>query len=161
MATEMGGAEEQLVVFDVAGECYGVDISRVNSIIRMQKITESPERVFLEGVINLRGKVIPVVDLRKRFDLPIQDHTKASRIVVVEYGEETLGMIVNGVSEVLRVASSSIEPPSPLVTTIDSTYLRGIAKVEDRLIILLDLEQILTEEQMQHLTDVQAAKSAA
>jgi purine-binding chemotaxis protein CheW len=144
--------DEQVVVFDVANESYAVDIARVHEIIRLQQITLIPGAPpCIEGVVNLRGKVIPVLDLRKRFSLVASEHTRASRIVVVEIGGQTIGLIVDGVSEVLRIPSDRIEPPSPLVTGVDSRYLRGIAKLEDRLIVLLDLDQVLSLAEQQQL----------
>jgi purine-binding chemotaxis protein CheW len=138
--------EKQLVVFDLAAEAYGVDINAVQGIIRMQTITKVPRTPdFVEGVINLRGEVIPVVDLRKRFGLKVAEETKDSRIVVVYIGEQQVGMVVDAVTEVLRISADSIEPPSPVITSADSAYLMGIAKLEDRLITLLDLEQALSE----------------
>ena len=152
--------EEQLVVFDLAGESYAVDIGAVQEIIRMQHITEVPRAPqFVEGVINLRGKVIPVIDLRRRFGLTEGEHSRTSRIVVVDVGEHTIGIVVDGVSEVLRIPRSTVEPPSPLVTTVDSGYLRGIAKLEDRLIILLDLNVVLGSAE-QHVTESLAANAA-
>jgi purine-binding chemotaxis protein CheW len=137
--------EEQVVVFELGREAYGVDIARVHEIIRMQTITAVPRAPqFVEGVINLRGKVIPVVDLRRRLGQTAGAPTRATRIVVVEIGAHTVGMIVDAVSEVLRVPAGAVEPPSSLVTTVDSEYLRGIAKLDDRLIILLDLDKVLT-----------------
>ncbi|MEE8471487.1 MAG: chemotaxis protein CheW, partial [Dehalococcoidia bacterium] len=128
--------EMQLVVFDLAKEVYGVDIIAVHEIIRMQVITEVPRTPdFVEGVINLRGKVIPVVDLRKRFGLTVSDETKDSRIVVVDIDGQEVGMVVDAVTEVLRIPTESVEPPSSLITGVDSAYLMGIAKLEDRLII--------------------------
>jgi len=151
-------AEEQLVIFELANEVYGVDIGRVQEIIRMTTITRLPRAPeFVEGVINLRGKVIPVVDLKKRFGLQESERTKASRIVVVDVGDHTIGMVVDAVSEVLRVSSSSVEPPSPVVTTIESDYIRGIAKLEGRLIILLDLDKVLSWDEKRKLRDVVAA----
>ena len=137
-------SEEQLVVFDLSNESYAVNIGLVHEIIRMQHITEVPRApAYVEGVINLRGKVIPVVDLRKRFGLPESERGPSSRIVVVDVGEHTVGIVVDGVSEVLRISQSTVEPPSPLVTTLESGFLRGIAKLEDRLVILLALEKVL------------------
>jgi len=150
-------AEEQLVIFELANEVYGVDIGRVQEIIRMTSITRLPRAPeFVEGVINLRGKVIPVVDLNKRFGLAQGERTKASRIVVVDVSDHTIGMVVDAVSEVLRVPANAIEPPSPVVTTIESDYIRGIAKVENRLIILLDLDKVLSWEEKKKLRDVAA-----
>jgi purine-binding chemotaxis protein CheW len=146
------GDERQLVVFQLGAELYGCEISRVHEIIRLQSVTKVPRApAFVEGVINLRGKVIPVVDLRRRFGLPTADHTRASRIVVVEIGDQVVGIVVDGVSEVLRVNSAIVEPPSPVVTGIDSEYLHGIAKLADRLVILLDLDRILAREERRAL----------
>ena len=137
--------EKQLVVFDLADEGYGVDIGSVREIIRMQDITQVPRTPeFVEGVINLRGKVIPVVDLRKRFGFPEADATKDTRIVVVDIGGQDIGVVVDAVTEVLRIGADAVEPPSSLITTADSEYLLGIAKLETRLIILLDLQQALS-----------------
>ena len=142
--------EHQLVVFDLANEHYGVDIAAVESIIKMQPVTVVPHTpAFVEGVTNLRGEVLPVIDLRKRFGLPIdQGRSKDTRIVVVEIDGKKVGMVVDAVSEVLRVPDEAIEPPSPIVTTVDSAFIRGIAKVDERLIILVELSKVLsTEEQ--------------
>ncbi len=137
--------DEQVVVFDVANEFYAVNIARVHEIIRLQQITVIPGAPeFVEGVINLRGKVIPVLDLRKRFHLNVSEHTRSSRIVVVELSNQTIGLIVDGVSEVLRIPADQVDPPSPLVAGIDSRYLRGIAKLENRLIVLLDIDKVLS-----------------
>ena len=142
------GEERQLVVFQLGAELYGVDIARVHEIIRLQSITRVPRAPsFVEGVINLRGKVIPVVDLRRRFGLPTSEHTRATRTVVVEIGDQVVGIIVDSVSEVLRVSTSTIEPPSPVVAGIDSEYLHGIAKLPERLVILLDLDRVLAREE--------------
>ena len=131
--------EQQLVVFDLSTEAYGVDIGAVREIIRLQDITRVPRTPeFVEGVINLRGKVIPVVDLRKRFGLPAEEESKENRIVVVDIGAQDIGVIVDAVTEVLRIATESVEPPASVITTADSEYLLGIAKLDSRLIILLD-----------------------
>jgi len=138
--------EMQLVVFGLASEYYGVDISDVREIIRMQAIARVPGAPsFVEGVINLRGRVVPVVDLRKRLRLDVGEQTKESRIVVVDISGRDVGVIADAVTEVLRVTLSSIEPPSSIITNADSDYLRGIAKLESRLIILLDLKKVLSK----------------
>ncbi len=140
--------ENQLVVFDLAHEHYGVDISAVEGIIKMQAITAVPRApAFVEGVTNLRGKVLPVIDLRRRFGLPGEETTKDTRIVVVEMNGATVGIVVDGVSEVLRVSPEAIEPPSPIVTTVDSAFIKGIAKIAQRLVILLDLGKILSTDE--------------
>ena len=138
-------SEIQLVVFDLASEHYGVDISDVREIMRMQNITKVPGAVsYVEGVINLRGKVLPVLDLRKRLGLKVAEQTEESRIVVVDIADGEVGVIVDAVTEVLRVPNASIEPPSSMVAQGNSDYLRGIAKLTDRLIILLDLNKLLS-----------------
>jgi len=143
---------EQLVVFELANEFYGVDISAVNTIIRMQEITEIPRTPeFVEGVINLRGSIVPVIDLRKRFGLPVGDITKASRIVVVEAARQMIGMVVDAVVETLRLSSDAIEPPSPVVASLDAEYLRGVGKQDDRLVILLDLDKVLSAKEAESL----------
>ncbi len=153
--------ESQLVVFDLADEHYGVDIAAVQSIIKMQTITVVPRAPqFVEGVTNLRGKVLPVIDLRRRFGLRHEAPTKDSRIVVVEMGGATVGMIVDGVSEVLRVSDEAIEPPSPIVTTVDSAFIKGIAKIGERLVILLDLGKVLSVQETQTLRALDAAPVA-
>jgi purine-binding chemotaxis protein CheW len=154
--------DTQLVVFGLADEEYGVGISAVDSIIQLQAITHVPRApAFVEGVTNLRGKVLPVVDLRKRFGLPAGEATKESRIVVTDLHGQAVGMIVDGVSEVLRVPEEAIEPPSPIVTTVDSAFLTGIAKVDERLIILLDLEKVLSPEEKADLQAVPALSGTA
>lgn len=153
--------ETQLVVFDLATESYGVEISAVREIIRLQEITRVPRTpAFVEGVINLRGKVIPVIDLRKRFGLPAGEEDKENRIVVVDIGGHDIGVIVDAVTEVLRIDSDWVEPPSSVITSADSEYLLGIAKLEDRLIILLDLERVLTSDEKATLAG-SAMKEAA
>jgi purine-binding chemotaxis protein CheW len=154
-----GVEEEQLVVFELAGESYGVDIGAVNTIIRMQRITHVPRApTFVEGVINLRGNIVPVIDLRKRFGLGTFEESKASRIVVTETKSGLMGLIVDAVTETASLPTDAIEPPSSLVTTADSQYLRGVAKMDERLIILLNLESILTESESDELADIGAGE---
>ena len=137
--------ELQLVVFDLADETYGVDIGSVREIIRIQEITKVPRTPdYVEGVINLRGKVIPVIDLRKKFGFKKAEVTKDTRIVVVDISGNDIGVVVDAVTEVLRLSSDAVEPPSGVITTTDSDYLLGIAKLESRLVILLDLQKALS-----------------
>ena len=136
--------ELQLVSFNIGTEEFGVDILKVQEINRMVEITKVPQAPhYVEGVINLRGKVIPIVDLRKRFDLELKEHDKNTRIVVVDIGGNIMGMIVDAVSEVLRLPSSTIEPPPEIVTGINSDYIKGVAKLDDRLLIFLDLSKVI------------------
>ncbi len=157
-ANTMAESETQLVVFDLAAEFYGVDIGDVREIIRMQTITRVPGAPqFVEGVINLRGRVVPVVDLRKRLSLQVSEQTKESRIVVVDIAGRDVGVIVDGVNEVLRIPLSSVEPPSTMITDADSDFLRGIARLEDKLIILLDLSKVLATIDTQIVVEAAAA----
>ena len=133
--------EIQLVVFELGDERYGLDIATVYEIIRHQPITAVPQApAFVEGVINLRGRIIPVVDLRDRFGMTAGDLTKASRIVVCEAAGTRVGLVVDGVSEVLMVPADAIEPTPDVAAGHEAGYLRGIAKLGERLIILLDLD---------------------
>jgi purine-binding chemotaxis protein CheW len=134
----------QLVSFNIGSEEFGVDILKVQEINRMVEITKVPQApAYVEGVINLRGKVIPIVDLRKRFNLDIKQYDKNTRIVVVDIGGNIMGMVVDSVSEVLRLPSSTIEPAPEIVTGVNSDYIRGVAKLEDRLLIFLDLSKVI------------------
>ncbi len=135
----------QLVTFKLGDEEFSVDILRVQEIIRNMELTRVPNSPpFVEGVINLRGKVIPVLDLRKRFGMPPQDNTSDTRIIVVEVDNRTVGLKVDAVSEVLRLPEDTVEPPPSLVAGVESEYIKGVGKLNDRLLILLDVERILS-----------------
>ncbi|RME98638.1 MAG: chemotaxis protein CheW [Chloroflexi bacterium] len=147
-ATVAAVNDKQLVVFSLAREFYGIEITLVESIIRMEPVTVVPHAPhFVEGVINMRGEILPVIDLSKRFTLPPVKQSKETRIIVVEANHLRAGIVVDAVSEVLRVSEDIIEPPAPLITGIDTTFISGIAKVPDRLVILLDLAKILSTEE--------------
>jgi len=151
---------EQLVVFELANEHYGVDIGAVNTIIRMQEITAIPRAPdFVEGVINLRGKIIPVIDLRKRFGLAVGETTRESRIVVVEAVGQVIGMVVDAVAETLRLPVDAIEPPSPIVVSVRSEYVRGVGKQDRRLVILLDIDKVLTSNEVDSLQNLEECPS--
>ena len=140
--------ETQIVVFELGSENFGVEIASVESIIKMQPITQLPHvSSFVEGVTNLRGKVLPVIDLRKRFGLAPQETDKNSRIIVVSLDQTEVGMIVDEVSEVLTVPAGVVEPVPAITSTVDSSFITGIAKLNQRLVILLDLHSILANEE--------------
>jgi purine-binding chemotaxis protein CheW len=136
----------QLVGFKLENEEYGVDILRVKEIIKMIKLTPIPNAPdYIEGVINLRGKIIPVVDIRRKMGMNKKEIDKNSRIIVVELNDKTLGFIVDEVSEVLRIPKSITEPPpSEIIGGVDSNYIISVAKLEERLLTLLDLEKIFS-----------------
>lgn len=136
----------QLVTFLIANEEYAVDILFVQEINRMIQITKVPNSPdFVEGVINLRGRVIPVIDLRTRLGMQKIAHDNNTRIIVIEVLGNTLGFIVDSVREVLRIPSNITEPPPQLTSGIDSEYIKSVGKLEDRLIILVDLEKIFAQ----------------
>jgi purine-binding chemotaxis protein CheW len=139
----------QLVSFHVGGEEFCLDILRVQEIIRIQALTRVPNSPdFVEGVINLRGKVIPVIALRKRFGLPELAYDKQTRIVVSETNGAVLGFIVDSVSEVLRIPADTVEPP-PRLGQVDREYVSGVGKLDDRLLILLDVDCMLGDPNVQ------------
>ncbi|MEF3697216.1 chemotaxis protein CheW [Desulfolutivibrio sp.] len=145
----------QLVTFSIGEEEFGVDILKVQEIIRMMEITKVPRAPdFVEGVINLRGKVIPIIDLRKRFGLSTREHDKHTRIIVIEINNMIVGFVVDSVSEVLRIPSNTVEPPPPVVSGLESEYISGVGKLEDRLLILLDLDRLLSGEERDVLTGI-------
>jgi purine-binding chemotaxis protein CheW len=140
-------ATEHLATFFLAREEYGVDVRLVQEIIRMTEITLVPRAPeFIKGVINLRGRIIPVIDLKRKLGLGEVGATRQARIVVVRVRERLIGLLVDGASQVLKVPVSTIEPAPEEVVEIDANYIRGVAKLEDRLIILVDLHKILALE---------------
>ena len=142
----------QLVTFSIGEEDFGVDILKVQEIIRTMEITKVPRaQDFVEGVINLRGKVIPIIDLRRRFGLDSKPHDKDTRIIVIEINNMIVGFVVDSVSEVLRIPAGTVEPPPPVVAGLESEYISGVGKLQDRLLILLDLDKLLSGEVMEAL----------
>jgi purine-binding chemotaxis protein CheW len=134
----------QLVSFRVGEEEYALDILRVQEIIRVQQLTRVPNSPdFVDGVINLRGKVIPVIALRKRFALKPSNHGKETRIIVVEIKGTVLGLIVDSVSEVLRIPISTVELP-PRLGKVEREYVSGVGKLDNRLLILLDVDRLMS-----------------
>ena len=145
-----GSTQLQLVTFGIGEEEFGVDILAVQEINRMMELTRVPQSPpEVEGVINLRGKIIPVLDLRKRFGLSTTEHSEQSRIIVVEVQARTLGFIVDRVHEVLRIESSIVEPAPAMVCSIDSDFIAGVGKLQDRLLILLDLNKLFQAQALQ------------
>ena len=145
----------QLVTFSIGEEEFGVEILKVQEIIRMLEITRVPKAPdFVEGVINLRGKVIPVIDLRLRFGLQAKGHDKKTRIIVIEINQMIVGFVVDSVSEVLRIPAGTSEPPPPVISGLDSEYISGVGKLDDRLLIMLDLNRLLSKEEKSALGEV-------
>jgi purine-binding chemotaxis protein CheW len=140
-------AMEHLATFFLAGEEYGVDVRLVQEIIRVSEITQVPRAPeFIKGVINLRGRIIPVIDLKRKLSLGSVEVARETRIVVVKLKERLIGLLVDGASQVLKVPVSVIEDAPDEVVEIDANAVRGVAKLDKRLIILIDLFRILAPE---------------
>ena len=140
--------EMQCVVFELETESYGVDITAIESIIKMQEITKLPHApAFMEGITNLRGAIVPVLDLRKRFGMDRREPTRDTRIVIANMRGTKVGLIVDAVSQVIRIPEDAIEPPPQMSVTVNSAFIKSVAKLENELIILLDLDRVLNFEE--------------
>jgi purine-binding chemotaxis protein CheW len=136
---------EQVVSFRIAHETMAVAVAIVSEIVRMRDITEVPQvPPFVQGVMNLRGHIIPVLNLRARLKMPRGEDTRETRIVVVEVHGESIGMIVDAVEEVVTLSQHDISPPSPVVVSVETDFVRGIARHDNSLIVLLDVERVTT-----------------
>ena len=148
-------AEQQLVIFGLGKEEFGIDISSVREIVKIQHITTIPQSMdFVEGIVNLRGVIVPIVDLNKKFmTTAYGDSDDAEmRIIVVNMAGQNIGILVDAVSEILRVPDEAIEPTPPIVSSgISSDFIKGVAKVGERLIIFLDLDRIFSAEEQEAL----------
>ncbi len=156
--------EHQLVVFKIGDEDFGVDISQVREIVRLLEITYMPKApAFIDGVVNLRGQIVTIIDLAKRLGISSSPRGDDTRIIVIEIEENTVGMIVDSVSEVLRLSSDEIEEvPGFIETEVPEHYIRKVGKLEDRLLVLLDLRRVLTHEEITHVEHhAKASDSAA
>ncbi len=144
----------QLVSFKIGSEEFGVDILNVQEINRMVKITQVPNSPdYVEGIINLRGRILPVIDLRKILGLPKKEHDNETRIIVVDLDGKTVGFLVDSVNEVLRIPADITEAPPEIVVGINSKYLMAVGKLEDRIIMLLDLNKVLDENEMKLISE--------
>lgn len=148
----------QIVTFKVGDEEFSVSILKVQEIIRMSEITKVPRSPdFVEGVINLRGRVIPVIDLRKRFGLQKVERGIDARTIVVDSAGKVVGLIVDSVTEVLRLPASTVEPPPDIVSGVDSEYIDGVGKLSNRLVILLNLDKVLSGKERNQLEGIAPA----
>jgi purine-binding chemotaxis protein CheW len=152
--------ELQLVIFKIGKEEFGVAINQVREIVRLVPITPVPKApVFVEGVVNLRGQILAVVDLATRLSLKGDDRSEKTRIIVVEVEGHTVGMIVDEVTEVLRLASESIDQtPELIASEVQHRYLEGVGKIGDRLLILIDLAKIFSAEEVEDLKEAKVIK---
>lgn len=142
----------QLVTFTVGGEEFGLDVFQVHEILRYQEPTPMPKSpAFVEGVLDVRGTLVPVVDLRKRFEAHDLRYDDDTRIVLVDFQGERLGLVVDAVSEVMRVAETAVAPPPQYVKGLAAEFIRGIVRMDARLVVLLDLDKILSSQERMQL----------
>jgi purine-binding chemotaxis protein CheW len=149
--------EIKVIVFRLKEEEYGVEVNQVRSIERMQKITRVPRTApFVKGVINLRGVVTPIINLRSRFDLEEEVDTESTRIIIVALDDMEVGLIVDAANDVIDVSVDAIEPPPEVVGGIEADYLRGVAKLDQRLLILLNLDKVLNADELKQVKKIEA-----
>jgi len=153
---EIDGELNQLISFEVGDEEYGLDILAVKEVIRIREITRLPKAPgFVKGIINLRGDVIPIIDLRDRFGLEHREYTDMTRVIVVDVEGKLVGMVVDAASQVVRISPEQIDPPPPIVGGLSVEYIKGVGKLEDRMVILLNIERILTVEEKIELEEME------
>lgn len=144
--------EVKVIVFRLKDEEYGVEVQQVKSIEKLEHITRVPRTPsFVKGVINLRGVVTPIIDLRNRFGLEEAVYAESTRIIIVAVGELEVGLIVDSANDVIDIPVDAIEPPPEVVGGVEAAYLRGVAKLDKRLLILLNLDKVLSTEEVKQL----------
>jgi purine-binding chemotaxis protein CheW len=158
----VGGEGSQYVTFCLGEEEYGVDILKVQEIIGITPVTKVPYLPdFIKGVINLRGIVVPIVDLRLRFRLPVAEYTDRTCVVIVKVDERVVGMIVDSVSEVMEISEAMIDPAPAFGHGVRTDFIEGMGKVEERLVLLLNIEKLFTEDEMQDIGNVSGGDAGA
>lgn len=151
----------QLVTFRVGGEEFGLDVFAVHEILRYQEPTPMPRAPeFVEGVMDVRGTLVPVVDLRRRFETPEVAYDFDTRIILVDFNDERLGLVVDSVTEVLRAPETAVSPPPAYIRGLAAEFVRGIVRVGDRLVVLMDLDRILSSEERIALAHSDAEEAA-
>jgi purine-binding chemotaxis protein CheW len=159
------GELRQFISFSVGDEEYGLELLRVKEVIRVREITWLPKAPsFVKGIINLRGDVIPIIDLRDKFGLEAKENTAMTRVIVVEVEGRLMGMVVDSASQVVRIPADQIDPPPPVLGGLSQEFITGVGKLEDKLIILLNADAILTVDEIKALGSLQkdlSAKAAA
>lgn len=144
-----GGAMHQLVGCRLDDEDYAIAIIKIQEIILMKPITRIPQvPAFIEGLINLRGVVIPIINLRKRFGMSTRDHDEETRIIVLNLQGKTVGCVVDSVTKVMRISSDQVQPPPLTMMALAKHYISGIGKLEDRLLIILDIERLFEPDEL-------------
>lgn len=149
----------QLVICQLSNEEFGIEISKVQEIIRIPDITSLPQApCYIEGIINLRGSIIPVINLALRFNLPREELDERSRIMVVEIDNMVAGIVVDAVTEVMRISTEDIDPaPEIIASKVSERYIQGVGKIDKRLLILLDIDKVFTEEQKMNINRLEHA----
>ncbi len=145
------------VIFQLNDEEYGVDVQQVQSIERLLHITRVPKMPdFVKGVINLRGVVTPIIDLKERFSIEMTEYTNSTRIIIVQVEDKEVGLIVDAANDVIDIPADKIEQPPEVVGRIESDYIRGVAKLDERLLILLNLNKVLNAEELIAIANIEA-----
>ncbi|SEQ57626.1 purine-binding chemotaxis protein CheW [Virgibacillus subterraneus] len=148
--------DRKVIIFQLNDEEYAVSVQQVGSIERIQPITRVPQTAdFVKGVINLRGVVTPIIDLRIRFGLKETEFTESSRIIIVYLDEMEVGLIVDAANDVIDIPEDTIEPAPEVIGSVDVDYIDGVAKLDNRLLILLNLRKVLTKEEINELKSVE------
>ena len=150
-------SEKNLVIFSLEQETYGIDILFVREIIKSLEIVAIPQSPdFVEGIIHLRENIIPIVNLSKRLKLSENKTSpKKRKIIIVEISERLIGLFVDSVGEVLRISDTDINPVPETVATVETRYLQGVIKIEDRIILLMDIDKVLSREELNQLIEQQ------
>jgi purine-binding chemotaxis protein CheW len=154
--------DQQYLIFNLADEYYGVDILKVQEIkgyTTVTRITNTPD--FLKGVINLRGTIVPIVDLRMKFGMGVTEPTAFTVVVVVNVRNRVMGFLVDAVSDVLDMNTKNIQPPPDMGSSVDITFIAGIGNAQDRLVTLLDIDRVLTEEEVTVVGEIQDVNEIA
>ena len=148
----------QMINFTVGGDEYAVEIQKVREVINFREITQLPKAPsFVKGIINLRGEVIPVIDLREKFGLSHEGYSPLTNVVIVEIGRKAVGVVVDNVRHVIRVSPSDLSPSPPFIGGLSGRYVNGVAKLGERLIVVLDMDRILTVPEMIELDAMQTS----
>ncbi|PLS16697.1 chemotaxis protein CheW [Bacillus sp. M6-12] len=146
----------KIIVFQLKGKEYAIPVSQVRSIEKLQHITRVPGTVpFVKGVINLRGVVTPIIDLRSRFELEETEHSDSTRTIIVALEDMEVGLIVDAANDVIDIPTDNIEPQPDVVGTVEAEYINGVAKLEKRLLILINLEKVLNPDQLKESTGIE------
>ncbi len=154
--SEVNKQDIKAIVFELNNEEYAIPVQQVGSIERMQHITRVPQTEdFIIGVINLRGVVTPIIDLRKRFSIEKTEFTNSTRIIIVYINNMEVGFVVDAAYDVIDIPENAIEPAPEVIGTVDVDYIEGVAKIDSRLLMLLNIEKVLSSQEVDHLQSVE------